>query len=248
MLAPNRESTDLAERAAAALTEEGEGFAVSCSYGAVLLPSEASRLSEALSMADHRMYLHKQRHRGPVEPVDALSAVRDVETRIADVAELAEAVARRLRVSPDELSKIRQAAELHDVGKLAIPEEILSKPGSLSGDEWEFVKRHSLIGERILAAAPDFGSAAKLVRASHERWDGTGYPDGLTGPEIPLGARIISVCDAFDAMTSPRPYATVLSGDQAIQELFRSAGTQFDPEVVEAFVAVQADLTAQLVA
>jgi two-component system cell cycle response regulator len=243
------EPNDLAERAAAALTEEGEGFAVSCSYGAVLMPSEAGQLSEALSMADHRMYLHKQRHRATVEAVDALEAARDGHpSRPADVAELAEAVGRRLRVSPGELSKIRQAAELHDVGKLAIPEEILSKPGTLTVDEWEFVKRHPLIGERILAAAPDFGAAAKIVRSSHERWDGTGYPDRLTGPEIPLGARIISVCDSFDAMTSPRPYAKELSSEQAIRELSRSAGTQFDPEVVEAFVAVQTDLTTQLVA
>jgi two-component system cell cycle response regulator len=247
--ATNGESNDLAERAAAALTEEGEGFAVSCSYGAVLMPSEAGRLSEALSMADHRMYLHKQRHRALVDAVDTIEAARDGHpSRPADVAELAEAIGRRLRVAPGELTKIRQAAELHDVGKLAIPEEILSKPGPLSGDEWEFVKRHPLIGERILAAAPDFGSAAKLVRSSHERWDGTGYPDRLTGPEIPLGARIISVCDSFGAMTSSRPYAKALSSEEAIRELFRSAGTQFDPEVVEAFVAVQADLTAQLVA
>ncbi len=247
--ATNGESNDLAERAGAALTEEGEGFAVSCSYGAVLMPSEAGQISEALSMADHRMYLHKQRHRAPVEAVDALEAARSGHPhRVADVADLAEAVARRLRVSSDELSKIQQAAELHDVGKLAIPEEILSKPEPLTGDEWEFVKRHPLIGERILAAAPDFGGAAKLVRSSHERWDGTGYPDRLTGPEIPLGARIISVCDSFEAMTSRRPYANALSNEQAIQELLHSAGTQFDPEVVEAFAAVQADLTAQLVA
>jgi HD-GYP domain-containing protein (c-di-GMP phosphodiesterase class II) len=200
-------------------------------------------------MADHRMYLHKQRHRAPVEAVGALEAARDGHpSRLADVAELAEAVARRLRVSPDELSKIRQAAELHDVGKLAIPEEILSKPGTLTGDEWEFVKRHPLIGERILATAPDFGGAAKLVRWSHERWDGTGYPDRLTGPEIPLGARIISVCDAFEAMTSTRPYATQLESEDAMSELVRGAGTQFDPEVVAAFASVQMDLHAELVA
>jgi diguanylate cyclase (GGDEF)-like protein len=245
----NDESNDLAERAAAALTEEGEGFAVSCSYGAVLMPSEAGQLSEALSMADHRMYLHKQRHRAPVEAVDALEAAREGHPhRLADVAELAEAVARRLRVSSDELSKIRRAAELHDVGKLAIPEEILSKRGSLNGDEWEFVKRHPLIGERILAAAPDFGDAAKLVRSSHERWDGTGYPDRLTGPEIPLGARIISVCDAFEAMTTTRPYAPQLASEDAMSELVRCAGTQFDPEVVAAFASVQLDLHAELVA
>jgi len=245
----NSETDDLAKRAAAALTEEGEGFAVSCSYGAVLMPSEAGRLSEALSMADHRMYIHKQRHRAPIEAVGALEAARDGHPgRLADVADLAEAVARRLGVSPDELSKIRQAAELHDVGKLAIPEEILGKPGTLTGDEWEFVKRHPLIGERILATAPDFGGAAKLVRSSHERWDGTGYPDRLTGPEIPLGARIISVCDAFEAMTSTRPYAPPRGTEEAIEELVRHSGTQFDPEVVAAFASVQIDLTAELVA
>jgi two-component system cell cycle response regulator len=242
------QSNDFPERAAAALTEEGEGFAVSCSYGAVLMPSEASRLSEALSMADHRMYLHKQRHRAPVDPVDAIGAARDQEGPVADVAELAEAVARKLRVSQDELSRIRQAAELHDVGKLAIPEEILSKPGSLTGDEWEFIQRHPLIGERILAAAPDFGGAARLVRSSHERWDGTGYPDKLSGPEIPLGARIISVCDAFDAMTTSRPYAEQLASEDAMSEIVRCAGTQFDPEVVAAFASVQLDRPTQLVA
>jgi two-component system, cell cycle response regulator len=134
------------------------------------------------------------------------------------------------------------------VGKLAIPEEILSKPGPLSEDEWEFVRRHTLIGERILGAAPALGPAAKLVRSTHERWDGTGYPDRLVGSEIPLGARIIAVCDAFDAMTSPRPYAEPLSMEDTIRELFRCAGTQFDPDVVEAFAAVQADLNTELVA
>ena len=110
------------------------------------------------------------------------------------------------------------------------------------------MKRHPLIGERILAAAPDFGGAAKLVRSSHERWDGTGYPDRLTGPEIPLGARIISVCDAFDAMTTTRPYAPQLDPEDAISELVRCAGTQFDPEVVAAFASVQLDLNTELVA
>jgi HD-GYP domain-containing protein (c-di-GMP phosphodiesterase class II) len=151
-------------------------------------------------------------------------------------------------VPPTELQTIRQAAELHDVGKLAIPEEILSKPGPLTEDEWEFVRRHTLIGERILASAPALRAAAEIVRSSHERWDGAGYPDKLSGPQIPLGARIISVCDAFDAMTTPRPYARALSPEDALHELFRCAGTQFDPQVVDAFAAVQADLNAELVA
>ena len=245
----------LVERAAAALTEVGEGFSVRCSHGSVLMPEEAADLTEALHIADDRMYLHKQRNRPSAERegIDVLvSSLDERDSRLvqdlAGVADLAEAVSRRLRVPEPERRALRQAAELHDVGKLAIPEEILKKPGPLSNDEWEFVRRHTLIGERILGAAPALGAAGKLVRSTHEHWDGSGYPDGLASSEIPLGARIIAVCDSFDAMTSPRPYATALSSEQAIRELFRSAGTQFDPNVVEAFVAVQADLTARLVA
>jgi HD-GYP domain-containing protein (c-di-GMP phosphodiesterase class II) len=167
---------------------------------------------------------------------------------LADVADLVEAVSRRLNVSPLELQRIRQAAELHDVGKLAIPEEIPAKPGPLTEDEWTFIRRHTLIGERILASAPALRPAGEIVRSSHERWDGEGYPDKLRGAEIPLGARIIAVCDAFDAMTSGRPYASVLSPDEAIHELIRCVDTQFDPEVVEAFAEVRGVLNSELVA
>jgi diguanylate cyclase (GGDEF)-like protein len=243
----------LIERAAAALTEDGDGFSVRCSHGSVLMPAEASDLTEALRIADDRMYLHKQRNSPSAErqSIEALVASqRDsrLVNRPAGVAHLAVAVSRRLHMPEPELRTLRQAAELHDVGKLAIPEEILNKPGPLSDDEWEFVRRHPLIGERILGAAPALGAAGKLVRSTHEHWDGSGYPDGLANSKIPLGARIIAVCDSFDAMTSPRPYAEPMSTQQAIRELLRCAGTQFDPEVVDAFAAVQADLIAELVA
>jgi two-component system cell cycle response regulator len=105
----------------------------------------------------------------------------------------------------EEQTELRQAAELHDVGKMGIPEELLHKPGPLDEEEWAFVRRHPLIGERIIGAAPALAAASKLVRSTHERFDGTGYPDGLAGNQISLGARIIAVCDAFTAMTSPRP-------------------------------------------
>jgi HD-GYP domain-containing protein (c-di-GMP phosphodiesterase class II) len=245
----------LIESAAIALAEEGEGFIVGCSRGAVLIPSEATEMTEALRIADDRMYLHKQRHRGAADrqSVDVLVSVlneRDSQLahHLADVADLAEAVARRLKVPPDQIHTIRQAAELHDVGKLAIPEEILNKPGSLTEDEWEFVKRHTVIGQRILGSAPTLGAASKIVRSTHERWDGAGYPDQLAGTDIPLGARIIAVCDAFDAMMSRRPYAPALRHEHAMRELFRCAGKQFDAEVVEAFAAIQEELTAELVA
>jgi two-component system cell cycle response regulator len=240
----------LIERSTAALTEEGEGFSVSCSFGAALIPSEAKDLTEALRLADDRMYFNKQQNQPGADrqSIDVLiSALEERDSalahHLADVADLAEAVGRRLRVPEPQLVALRQAAELHDVGKLAIPEEILGKAGPLAEDEWGFVRRHTVIGERILGSAPVLAEAAKIVRSTHERWDGMGYPDRLAGADIPLGARIICVCDAFDAMTSHRPYAAALTREDAMRELFRCAGTQFDAEVVEAFAAVQADLT-----
>src|SRR5206468_6664652 len=133
----------------------------------------------------------------------------------------------------EDHAQLRQAAELHDVGKLAIPEDLLHKPGPLDDEEWAFVRRHPLVGERIIAAAPALAPAAKLVGATHERIDGGGYPNGLAGEQIPLGARIIAVCDAFTAMTFPRRHAPQLTVPQAIAELRRCAGTQFDPTVVD---------------
>jgi two-component system cell cycle response regulator len=245
----------LVDAAAAALSAEGEGFVVACSYGSVLLPDEANEISNALRIADGRLYAHKNRHRPSAgrQSMDVLLRVlherdSDLGKHLAGVAVLAEAVGRRLRVPPEQLETLREAAELHDVGKIAIPEPIVTKPGPLTEAEWEFVRRHTLIGERILRAAPALGSASKLVRSTHERFDGTGYPDGLAGEEIPLGARIIAVCDAFDAMTTERSYARALTYEEALRELFRCAGTQFDPDVVEAFTAVQAELRAELVA
>jgi len=140
-------------------------------------------------------------------------------------------------LSSEEQTELRQAAELHDVGKMAIPEQILAKAGPLD-DEWAFVRRHPLIGERIIGAAPALAQAAKLVRATHERVDGSGYPDGLAGEDIPLIARIVTTADAFDAMTSDRSYRKALAVEVATAEIERGAGTQFDPRIAEAFLAV----------
>jgi HD-GYP domain-containing protein (c-di-GMP phosphodiesterase class II) len=130
------------------------------------------------------------------------------------------------------------AAEFHDIGKIAIPASILTKPSPLDEDEWVYMRRHTLIGERILRAAPGMEDVAVIVRSSHERLDGQGYPDGLTGAEIPLEARIVSVCDAFHAMISDRSYRLGMSVDDALAELERCAGSQFDPEVVQVLSAV----------
>jgi hypothetical protein len=147
------------------------------------------------------------------------------------------AVARLLGLTPEEIDEIAQAAELHDIGKVAIPDAILHKPAPLDDREWAFMRRHTLIGERIVAAAPALGRVAHIVRSTHERYDGGGYPDGLLGLDIPLGARIVAVCDAFDAMTTDRPYRTAMTAESALSELRTHSGSQFDPVVVEAFDA-----------
>ena len=122
-------------------------------------------------------------------------------------------------MASEQLDELARAAELHDIGKVAIPDAILNKPGPLDDDEWSFMRRHTIIGERILGAAPALRPVARLVRASHESWDGNGYPDGLAGEEIPLGARIVAVCDAYHAMISDRPYREAMLPAEAVAEL-----------------------------
>jgi HD-GYP domain-containing protein (c-di-GMP phosphodiesterase class II) len=154
------------------------------------------------------------------------------------VAALVRLVASALGIDGDELEQVVRAAELHDVGKVAVPDAILRKPGPLSEAEWGFMREHTIVGDRILSAAPALQGVAKIVRASHERYDGRGYPDRLRGEEIPLGARIVCVCDAFNAMTSERPYRPALPVRDALDELHRCAGRQFDPAVVRAFALI----------
>ena len=235
------EGAAIARRGATALNEKGEAFSISCSYGVAHLPHEASTVEEALRVADQRMYDHKAtRASASRQTADVLlKALSEMAPTLCDhlsvVAHLAATTAERLGVTGHEVKRIELAAQLHDVGKMAIPDTILSKPGPLGAEEWEFMRRHTLVGERIMRAAPCLETAADLVRSCHERYDGRGYPDRLAGGDIPLGASIIAVCDAFDAMTSPRPYSDAITVAEAIAELRRCSGSQFDPMIVEAF-------------
>jgi two-component system, cell cycle response regulator len=242
---PDEDPDRLSSLAARALATRGEGFSITAAHGLVMLPAEAQDPSSALALADARMYGNKAtagRPQAAGELTRVLTAV--LEERAPTLAEhsktvcdFALATALRLGLDDDELEAIRHAAPLHDIGKMAIPDSILDKPGPLSESEWQLMRQHTIIGERILAAAPALQPAARLVRSSHERMDGTGYPDGLHGDEIPLAARIIAVADAFDAMTAPRPYKPTLTVAEALAELERCAGSQFDPEVTAAFRA-----------
>ncbi len=152
------------------------------------------------------------------------------------VLELTARIAEALAMDADDVRTVRTAALLHDIGKVGIPDRILHKPGPLDEGEWEIMRRHPVIGERILRAVPGMGTIAKIVRHEHERWDGGGYPDRLAGGDIPLGSRIILACDAYHAMISDRPYRKAMSHYQAVAELTANAGTQFDPTVVETLV------------
>jgi two-component system, cell cycle response regulator len=248
LVSRGREGLDeLLAACSSALSERGEGFEVSSSFGCVVLPEEATTPTRALQLADRRMYARKGERRMSAGRqsrdvlLRTLSERRpDLQLRLRDIGELALAVGRELHMGPEGLDEVARAAELHDVGKVAVPDAILDKPGPLDPVEWGFMRRHPLIGERILLAAPALRPVARLVRSSHERWDGSGYPDGLRGDEIPLGARVVAVCDAFDAMTTQRPYRERITEEDAIGELRRCAGTQFDPMVVEAFCRVVA--------
>ena len=235
---------ELVTRCVEALCERGDGFQVRASKGRVVMPDEAATGAAALVIADHRMYADKGAGR-----TSARQQTRDIVLRMqaerhpklqehaAGVANLARATGKCLGLNDTELDELERAAELHDIGKIAIPDAILGKHGPLDADEWRFMKRHTLVGESMLSVAPALISVAKAVRSSHERVDGKGYPDGLVGDAIPLASRVIFVCDAFHAMTTERPYGMTLSVDEALRELRSCSGTQFDPHVVRAFAA-----------
>ena len=233
--------------ATAALSERGEGFSVTASQGSVLLPSEAGSMKEAMQLADRRMYANKVSERssaGSQTRDVLLMALRERQPQLAeqavDVGELALAVAEELGMAAEQRDETHRAAQLHETGKMAIPDAILNKPGPLEESEWEFVRKHTLIGERIIASAPALVPVARLVRSSGERWDGGGYPDSLRGEQIPLGSRVVAVCKAYAAMVSERPYSIAMLPSRVLEELRSGAGSQFDPEVVAAFERVAA--------
>jgi diguanylate cyclase (GGDEF)-like protein len=229
--------------AVTALSERGQGFDITTAAGLIMLPSEAQESATALQLVDQRLYADKRSRQSS----DAPDQLRDVLMQVMaerhpelpehlhEVAVMARAVGRQMGLEGEELEIMIRAAELHDVGKVAVPDAILQKPGALDPSERAIIERHCEVGERILAVAPAMGPVARLVRASHERFDGLGYPDRREGKDTPLGARIIAVCDAFHAMTSQRPYSRSIHAADAIAELRSDAGTQFDPDVVEVF-------------
>ena len=239
---PGRDNIEEVIRiAAGALSEQGEGFAITASHGTVLLPTDAATATEAMRAVDLRMYENKNSSRVPADMQTLNALLRAVyerdpgwAERLVTTADLAGAVCQQLGLPGAEVARIRQAAQLHDIGKVGIPDEILRKPTPLTPDEWAYLQQAPSIGERITLSAPALAAVAPLIRFARERYDGTGYPDRLAGNDIPLGARIIAACAAFAAMTSDRPYAARRDRAAALHELDRGAGTLFDPLIVAA--------------
>jgi HD-GYP domain-containing protein (c-di-GMP phosphodiesterase class II) len=182
----------------------------------------------------------RSRYKATIEALSTALTARDGYTgsHSQETLWLVNAICEELRLTANACEYVADVALLHDIGKIGIPNEILHEPGKLNDQQWEVMKQHPVIGERILRPLPGLSAVATAVRHEHERWDGGGYPDGLKSGEIPLASRIVLVCDAFHAMTSDRPYRKAMNTEDARLELSRNAGTQFDPTVVGALLHV----------
>jgi diguanylate cyclase (GGDEF)-like protein/putative nucleotidyltransferase with HDIG domain len=187
---------------------------------------------------------HETARRAALALAVATLEVRDRNTadHSDDVLTLCESIGRELGLDGRELERLMAGAQLHDVGKVAVPSEILNKPGPLDDTEWSVIREHTVIGERILRSVPEMAEVATIVRHSHEHWDGSGYPDGLAGEQIPLASRVILCADAFHAIRSDRPYRAGRPAADAIAEVRKAAGVQLDPTVVDALVRVASDV------
>jgi hypothetical protein len=226
-----------------ALTGVCDRFRSGLVHARVSVPQEAPPSRAALGLAFRRL-----RARAAWHPLAPGRQVRDVllqllaerrapgdTVRRREVAGHAVAVGRRLGLSPTELDDLVRASELQDVGMLILQSSVLGKRSPLDAEDWAVIRHHPVVGERVVGASPALASVARIVRSCYERYDGSGYPDGLRTEEIPLSARIIAVSVAYDAMTSSRPYRQALSRGNAMHELGRCAGTQFDPRIVALF-------------
>ena len=260
--APLSAARGVAERLVAALEHSGPvtvSAGIAADHGAAqldgLLADAAAVLERARQAGGGRVGMPGRAGGGPIAAAEpARGAVGALALALAErdrptgehserVVALAGAVARRLGLDAEDIERIAAAALLHDVGKLAVPDHILRKAGPLDADELRAVREHPVVGERILRAVPGLGPVARIVRHANEHVDGSGYPDGLRGDDIPFGSRIVLACDAYDAMTSERPFREALTHGDAVAELATGAGTQFDVRVIDALLGYLADRT-----
>jgi HD-GYP domain-containing protein (c-di-GMP phosphodiesterase class II) len=216
---------------------------LSISIGYETKNSSEQRISEIVANAENYMYRHKLYERASMrsKTIDVImNTLYEKSNRellhSKRVSGICTAIASKMNFSKEEIGEIQVAGLVHDIGKIGIDENILNKAGKLTDDEWKEMKKHPEIGWRILSTANEFSEIATYVFHHHEKWDGSGYPNGIKGKEIPIEARIIQVADSYDAMTGDRSYRKPFSKEEAIEELLRCSGAQFDPDIIEVFV------------
>lgn len=229
----------------ACTTSDLEPIKPSLALGSATKTCEGKSLNELLKEAEDRMYRHKlfedkSTRNSIISSFEKVLFERNYETEehVKRMQEMATKLGRSIRLSDNELDYLRPLSFLHDIGKIGIPDKILLKSGKLSDYEWEQMKKHPEKGFIIAEATNELSNIAKLILFHHERWDGTGYPKGLKGEEIPKLSRLISIVDAYDVITHSRPYKDALSHKQAMEEIIRCSGTHFDPELVKTFVQI----------
>lgn len=233
--------------------ETASPISPSVALGAAVKTTMEEDIKNIYKLAEDRMYNNKLVESKSIRSSIISSLKKTLEERTHEteahaqrMRELSIKVGNIMKLYDNELDELSLLAMLHDIGKIAIPDYILGKPSKLTEEEWKIMKSHCEIGYRIAVASPELAHIANLILSHHERWDGGGYPQGLKGEEIPLLSRIIAVVDAFDAMTSDRPYHAAIPGEAALKELKRCSGTQFDPHIVDSFIDVISDYERQI--
>ena len=220
-----------------------EAYSINVSLGFATKETGRQSLDETIKLAEDYMYKrklleHKSSHSVILASIKATMHEKSHETQehAERLTHLAKEIGKRLKLSQQELDELELVATLHDIGKVGIDDRILNKPGKLTEEEWVEMKKHSEIGYRIAISSPDLVAIADYILSLHERWDGTGYPQGIGGEEIPLLSRIVSIVDAYDAMTEDRSYRKAMAEEEAVNEIRKNAGSQFDPKLVKVFL------------
>jgi HD-GYP domain-containing protein (c-di-GMP phosphodiesterase class II) len=219
-------------------------MSVSVSFGLSSKESD-EKLEEVIRVVEEQMYKNKlfevtsHRSESIKTILNTLHEKNPREERHSKrVSEICINIGKKLGMKSEDLQLLKAISNLHDIGKIAIDEAILNKPGKLTNAEWEVIKRHPEIGYRIISTSPEYAEIAYDILSHHEKWDGTGYPRAISGENIPIRARIISIADAYDAMISERPYRKPLTHEEAIAEIKKHSGKQFDPTLVEVFLSI----------